>query len=144
MVLVNLGAVFFVIISVVGYIDSINWTPFMPYGWKGVLSAAGVIFFAYIGFDAVSTYAEEARRPQRDVPIAIMVSLLICTILYIAVAGVITGMVPYPQIPLNAPIAGAFEQKGLAIASLIITVGALTGITSVLLVMLLSQPRILL
>ncbi len=144
MVLVKLGAVLFVIVAGIGYIDSSNWTPFMPYGWKGVLSAAGVIFFAYIGFDAVSTYAEEARQPQRDVPIAIMVSLLICTALYIAVAGVITGMVPYPQIPLNAPIAGAFEQKGLGIASLIITVGALTGITSVLLVMLLSQPRILL
>lgn len=144
MVLVKLAAVLYVIVAGVGYVDASNWSPFLPYGWEGALSAAGVIFFAYIGFDAVSTYAEEARNPKRDVPIAIIVSLGICTVLYIAVSAVITGMVPYPQIPLNAPIAGAFEQKGLEIASLIITVGALTGITSVLLVMLLSQPRILL
>lgn len=144
MVLVKVLAVIFVIFAGVGYVDSTNWTPFMPYGWTGVLGAAGVIFFAYIGFDSVSTHAEEAIRPQRDVPIGILSSLAVCTVLYIAVAAVITGMIPYPQIPLNAPIAGAFEQKGLAVASVIITVGALTGITSVLLVMLLSQPRVLL
>lgn len=144
MVLVKLAAVLFVIVAGIGYVDASNWSPFLPYGLEGALSAAGVIFFAYIGFDAVSTYAEEARDPKRDIPIAIIFSLGICTALYIAVSAVITGMVPYPQIPLNAPIAGAFEQKGLQAASVIITVGALTGITSVLLVMLLSQPRILL
>jgi APA family basic amino acid/polyamine antiporter len=144
MVLVKVAAVLFVIVAGYGYIDSSNWQPFLPYGWAGVFSAAGVIFFAYIGFDSVSTHAEEAKNPQRDVPIGIISSLFVCTILYIAVTAVITGMVPYPEIALNAPIAAAFEQKGLAAASVIITIGALTGITSVLLVMLLSQPRVLL
>lgn len=143
MVLVKLGAVLFVIVAGVGYIDSANWTPFLPYGWSGVIGAAGVMFFAYIGFDAVSTHAEEARNPQIDVPIGIIASLAICTLLYILVAAVITGMLPYPEIPLGAPISGAFEKYGLKAASVVITVGALTGITSVLLVMLLSQPRIL-
>jgi APA family basic amino acid/polyamine antiporter len=144
MVLVKVGAVLFVIFAGIGYVDSSNWSPFLPFGWAGVLAASGVIFFAYIGFDAVSTYAEEARNPQRDVPIAILASLLICTVLYIVVTAVITGMVPYPQIALDAPIAAAFGTKGLGFAEVIITIGALTGITSVLLVMLLSQPRILL
>jgi APA family basic amino acid/polyamine antiporter len=144
MVLIKLAAVLFVIVAGIGHIDTTNWTPFMPYGWKGVLGAAGVIFFAYIGFDAVSTQAEEARNPRTDVPIGIMSSLAICTLLYIAVAAVLTGMVPYPQIPLNAPVSGAFELCGLKTAAVAITIGALTGITSVLLVMLLSQPRVLL
>ena len=144
MVLVKIGAVIFVIAAGYGHIDASNWTPFMPYGWSGVFGAAGVIFFAYIGFDSVSTHAEEARNPKRDVPIGIISSLAVCTVLYILVAAVVTGMVPYPQIPLNAPISGVFEQKQIAAASIIITVGALTGITSVLLVMMLSQPRVLL
>jgi APA family basic amino acid/polyamine antiporter len=108
------------------------------------LAASGVIFFAYIGFDSVSCNAEEARNPTRDVPIAIITSLAVCTVLYIAVAAVVTGMLPYPQIPVNAPISGTFLHFHLQIASVIITIGALTGITSVLLVMLLSQPRVLL
>lgn len=144
MVVVKLAAVVFVIGAGVGYVDSSNWTPFLPYGWGGVMSAAGVIFFAYIGFDSISTHAEEARNPKRDVPIGIIASLAICTILYILVTAVITGMVPYPEIPLDAPISNVFEGKGLKMASVIITIGALTGITSVLLVMLLSQPRVLL
>jgi APA family basic amino acid/polyamine antiporter len=144
MVLVKVAAVLFVIIAGIGYVDASNWTPFLPFGWGGVLSAAGVIFFAYIGFDSVSTHAEEAKNPSRDVPIGIISSLAVCTVLYIAVTGVITGMIPYPEIPLNAPIAGAFLHHGLQAASVIITIGALTGITSVLLVMLLSQPRVLL
>jgi len=144
MVLIKVGAVLFVIVAGFGHIDASNWTPFLPYGWKGVLSAAGVIFFAYIGFDSVSTHAEEARNPKVDVPIGIISSLAVCTVLYIAVAAVVTGMIPYPQIPLHAPISGTFEHFGLQTASVIITVGALTGITSVLLVMLLSQPRVLL
>lgn len=144
MVLIKVAAVIFVIVAGVGYIDASNWTPFMPYGWPGVLSAAGVIFFAYIGFDSVSTHAEEARNPKIDVPIGIISSLAICTVLYILVAAVVTGMVPYPEIPLGAPISGVFDRFGLKTASVVITVGALTGITSVLLVMLLSQPRVLL
>lgn len=144
MVLVKIGAVLFVILAGVGRVDPANWSPFLPYGWTGVLSGAALIFFAYVGFDAVSTHAEEARNPRTDVPIGIISSLVICTILYIAVAAVVTGMIPYPQIPLHAPIAGVFEQYGLKVATVIITIGALTGITSVLLVMLLSQPRVLL
>jgi APA family basic amino acid/polyamine antiporter len=144
MVLVKVAAVIFVIVVGVGYVDSSNWTPFLPFGMTGVLSAAGVIFFAYIGFDSVSTHAEEAKNPSRDVPIGILSSLFICTILYIAVTAVITGMLPYPELPIDAPIAGAFAYHNLQAASVVITIGALTGITSVLLVMLLSQPRVLL
>jgi amino acid transporter len=144
MVLVKIGAVLFVIVAGIGYIDTSNWSPFLPYGWNGVLGGAAIIFFAYIGFDSVSTHAEEARNPKTDVPIGIISSLAVCTVLYIVVAAVVTGMVPYPQIPLNAPIAGAFEQHGAKVAPVIISIGAITGITSVLLVMLLSQPRVLL
>jgi APA family basic amino acid/polyamine antiporter len=144
MVLIKVAAVLFVIVAGIGHIDPSNWSPFMPYGFKGVLAASGVIFFAYIGFDSVSCNAEEARNPTRDVPIAIITSLAVCTFLYIAVSAVVTGMLPYPQIPVNAPISGTFEHFGLQTASVIITIGALTGITSVLLVMLLSQPRVLL
>jgi APA family basic amino acid/polyamine antiporter len=144
MVLIKIAAVLFVIFAGIAYIDPMNWTPFMPYGWSGVFSGAAIIFFAYIGFDSVSTHAEEARNPAKDVPIGIISSLVVCTILYIAVAAVLTGMIPYPQIPLDAPISGAFKRFGLEVASKIISVGALTGITSVLLVMLLSQPRVLL
>lgn len=144
MVLVKIAAVLFVIVAGIGYVDATNWSPFLPYGWYGVFQGAALIFFAYIGFDAVSTHAEEARNPAVDVPIGIISSLAVCTVLYIAVAAVVTGMVPYPQIKLNAPITAAFAGHGLQAASVIITIGALTGITSVLLVMLLSQPRVLL
>jgi len=145
MVLVKIAAVLFVIFAGLAYVKASNWVPFMPYGWAGVGKGAALIFFAYIGFDAVSTQAEEARNPKRDVPIAIIASLAVCTTLYIAVAAVVTGMIPYPQIPLDAPIAGIFKQAMKSSwASVIISVGALTGITSVLLVMMLSQPRVLL
>ncbi len=144
MVLVKVGAVLFVILAGLKFVKPTNWVPFMPYGWNGVLGGAAIVFFAYIGFDSVSTHAEEARNPKRDVPIGIISSLAICTVLYIAVAAVLTGMIPYPQIPLDAPVAGVFAKFGMPIAKLIISLGALTGITSVLLVMLLSQPRVLL
>ena len=144
MVLIKVAAVLFVIVVGANHIHPANWIPFMPYGWNGILEGAAVIFFAYIGFDAVSTNAEEAKNPKRDIPIAIFASLTICTLLYIAVAAVITGMIPYPQIPIDAPISGVFEHIGYRVATAIITVGALTGITSVLLVMMLSQPRVLL
>ncbi len=144
MVIIKIAAVLFVIVAGIGKIKVGNWTPFLPYGWSGVLGGASVIFFAYIGFDSVSTHAEEARNPKRDVPIGIISSLAICTVLYIAVAAVVTGMVPYSKIALDAPIADAFQQSQMEIAVVIVTIGALTGITSVLLVMLLSQPRVLL
>jgi APA family basic amino acid/polyamine antiporter len=144
MVILKVAVVVFVIVVGAGYVDTTNWQPFMPYGVPGVLKGAAYIFFAYIGFDSVSTHAEEARNPQRDVPIGIMVSLLLCTVLYILVAGVLTGMVPYKEIDLDAPVAEAFAARGLGVAHLVIAVGAVVGITSVLLVLLLSQARILL
>lgn len=144
MVLVKIAAVLFVIFAGIRFINPTNWVPFLPYGWPGVIDGAALIFFAYIGFDSVSTHAEEAKNPARDVPIGILSSLAVCTVLYVAVAAVITGMIPYPQIPLDAPISGVFSQKGVFAAPAIISVGAITGITSVLLVMLLSQPRVLL
>jgi APA family basic amino acid/polyamine antiporter len=144
MVVLKLGVVLFVIVVGGGYVETANWKPFMPYGVPGVLRGAAYIFFAYIGFDSVSTHAEEARNPQRDVPIGIIVSLLLCTLLYILVAGVLTGMVPYQMINLDAPVADAFRQRGLHTAEFLIALGAVIGITSVLLVLLLSQARILL
>jgi APA family basic amino acid/polyamine antiporter len=110
----------------------------------GMLAGAAIIFFAYIGFDSLSTHAEEARNPQRDVPIGIITSLVLCTVLYIAVSAILTGMVPSHEINIDAPVADAFAQKGLHFAHFVISVGALAGITSVLLVLMLSQPRILL
>src|SRR5262249_17865133 len=95
MVILKLAVVVFVIIVGAGYLDTKNWHPYLPYGWGGVFKGAAYIFFAYIGFDSVSTHAEEARNPQRDVPIGIIVSLALCTVLYILVAAVLTGMVPY-------------------------------------------------
>jgi len=103
-----------------------------------------MIFFAYIGFDSVSTHAEEAKKPQKDVPIGIIASLLICTVLYVLVAAVLTGMVPYSQINIDAPVSDAFKRVGLTWAQFLISIGAVAGITSVLLVMMLSQPRVLL
>ncbi len=129
------------------YVNFANWghdfSSFAPSGTKGILTAAGYIFFAYIGFDAVSTTAQECKKPQRDLPIGIMASLLICTVLYILVAGVLTGMVHWQDVNIEAPIAEAFLDRGLALASHVVTLGALAGLTSVMLVMLLGQTRVL-
>jgi basic amino acid/polyamine antiporter, APA family len=164
MVIVKLVIVLFVIVVGAFYVDPRNWQPFAPYGYTGLsffghtllgetgrggeplgmLAGAATIFFAYIGFDSVSTHAEEARNPRRDVPIGIVVSLILCTVLYIAVAAVLTGMVPYDKINIDAPVSDAFKQVGLPWAQFLISLGALTGITSVLLVLMLSQPRVLL
>ncbi len=164
MVIVKVCIVFFVIIVGALHINPANWHPFAPFGLSGfsffgkpvwgalgaggqpvgMLAGAAVIFFAYIGFDSVSTHAEEARNPQRDVPIGIITSLILSTVLYILVSAVLTGMVPYNQIDIHAPVSAAFAHVGLPWAQFIISLGALTGITSVLLVMMLSQPRILL
>jgi amino acid transporter len=132
-------------------IDDACRTRFSPYGFSGIMLGAAIIFFAYIGFDSISTHAEEAVRPQRDVPIAIIASLAICTILYIAVAIVITGLVPYPSISFDSAIATAFRELAereqsplLRGAAVLIAIGALAGMTSVLLVTFLSQARIFL
>ncbi|MFH0810131.1 MAG: amino acid permease [Pseudomonadota bacterium] len=119
-----------------------NWRPFAPFGWKGIMTGAAIVFFAYIGFDAVSTTAEEARNPKRDLPIGIIASLAICTLLYIAVALVLTGIVPYYRLDSPAPMAVALEAIGHGRAALLVAVGAVSGLTSVLLVMLLGQSRV--
>jgi APA family basic amino acid/polyamine antiporter len=160
MVILKLAIVFFVIVVGAFYIDPANWTnDFAPYGYGGisiplfhagsgqpvgVLAGAATIFFAYIGFDSISTHSEEAKNPQRDVPFAIIASLVVCTILYILVAGVLTGMVPYDKIHIDAPVSDAFIQRGMNFAAALISIGAVAGITSVLLVMMLSQPRVFL
>jgi APA family basic amino acid/polyamine antiporter len=165
MVAIKLVAVLFVICVGWFFVDYHNWTDkFAPFGWTGVsffghtllgeensagrpigmLAGAAIIFFAYIGFDSVSTHAEEAKNPQRDVPIGIIASLIICTILYIGVVAVLTGMVPYLQLSKDAAVSDAFKQKNLYWAEVIIEVAAVAGITSVLLVMMLSAPRVFL
>jgi APA family basic amino acid/polyamine antiporter len=164
MVILKVAIVLFVIVAGFRYIDTANWKPFAPFGlgglsffgWvppgttvvdnkpTGMLAGAAVIFFAYIGFDSISTHSEEAKNPRRDLPIGIITSLVLCTILYILVAGVLTGMVPYDQIDKDAPVSSAFQKVGLNWARYLISFGALAGITSVLLVMMLSQPRVFL
>jgi len=144
MVILKLVIVLFVIGVGAVYVRPQNWHPFLPFGWHGVMQGASYVFFAYIGFDSVSTHAEEARNPQRDVPIGIIASLGLCTVLYILVAAVLTGMVPYTEIDIDAPVAAAFASRGLGVAHFIISLGAVIGITSVLLVLLLSQARVLL
>jgi basic amino acid/polyamine antiporter, APA family len=146
MVLLNIGVILTVVGIGAAYIEPRNWRPFLheDKGWRGVAEGAGRIFFAYIGFDSISTHAEEARRPQRDLAIGMMGALTICTILYLAVAVVLTGMVPYRQIDLSAPLSAALQDHGLTFAGGLITLGILAGMTSSLLVGNLSQPRILL
>jgi basic amino acid/polyamine antiporter, APA family len=165
MVGIKLAAVLFVILVGAFFINPENWTKdFAPYGWTGVsffgipvlgeknakgepigvLAGAAIIFFAYIGFDSVSTHAEEAKNPQRDVPIGIIASLILCTILYIGVVAVITGMVPYHDINKDAGVSDAFKQVHLGWAEFIIAAAGVAGITSVLLVMMLSAPRVFL
>jgi APA family basic amino acid/polyamine antiporter len=135
----------------IGYIHKENWEPFIPppagtgkYGWDGIVRGAGVIFFAYIGFDAVSTAAQETKNPQRDMPIGILGSLAICTVLYITVALVLTGIVKYTQLNVPDPIAVGINAAGPGLAWLrpVVKIGAIAGLSSVILVMLLGQPRI--
>ncbi|HSE97273.1 MAG TPA: amino acid permease [Blastocatellia bacterium] len=164
MVIIKVAAVLFVIVVGAFYINTANWSPFAPYGLTGLsffgepmagqvdaggrplgmLAGAALAFFAYIGFDSVSTHSEEAKNPQRDVPIGIIASLVICTVLYIAVVAVLTGMVNYRNLDIAAPVAKAFEDIGLGWAHALIAIAGVAGITSVLLVMMLSQPRVLL
>jgi APA family basic amino acid/polyamine antiporter len=123
-------------------VNSDNWTPFMPQGFAGVGAAAAIVFFAYIGFDAISTTAEEAKNPQRDLPIGIIASLSICTVLYIVVAAVLTGLVPVAQIDIHAPVADALSKVGFKWGAAVVAIGAVAGITSVLVVMMLGQIRV--
>jgi APA family basic amino acid/polyamine antiporter len=153
LVILKTSVILFVIAVGAFYIDQANWIPFIPervidakgighYGWFGILSGSAYVFFAFIGFDSISTHAGEAVNPQRDVPFGIIVSLLFCTILYVAVSLILTGMVPYSSIDITAPISGAFAQRGLGVAVFIISIAAVAGLTSVLIVLLLSQSRV--
>src|SRR5271169_4445369 len=127
-----------------------NWHPFIPpnqgsfgeYGWSGIARAAGVIFFAYIGFDAVSTAAQEAKNPQRDMPIGILGSLVVCTVLYILVSGLLTGIVPYSALNVADPVAVGIDATGVRWGSVLVKLGAIAGLGSVMLVMLLGQSRV--
>jgi APA family basic amino acid/polyamine antiporter len=132
------------------HVNPENWTPFIPentgvdgqYGWSGILRGAGVVFFAYVGFEAVSTAAQEARNPKRDVPIGILGSLLVCTVLYMLVALVLTGLVPYDTLNVPDPIAKAVDAIQLPWLSFLIKIGAIAGLTSVMMVLLYGQTRI--
>jgi APA family basic amino acid/polyamine antiporter len=162
MVVIKLVAVLFFIAAGVTFVRPENWSPFAPYGFSGVMAAGAVVFFAYIGFDAVSTTAEEAKNPKRDLPIGIIASLVICTVLYLTVSLVLSGIMPVVQfrtsaeaLPgvlivspeesvrfLNAPVAYALSVIGQDWAAYLVSAGAVAGITSVMLVMLMAQPRI--
>ncbi|MFQ5926561.1 MAG: amino acid permease [Terriglobia bacterium] len=149
-VFLKVAVVLAFIVAGVGYINRENWSPFIPpntgtfeaFGWTGILTGAGVVFFAYIGFDAVSTAAQEAKNPQKDMPIGILGSLVICTILYIVVSSVLTGIVPYTELNVPDPMAVGINATGLFWMRYVIKIGAIAGLSSVILVMLLGQPRI--
>ncbi|MEW5981297.1 MAG: amino acid permease [Acidobacteriota bacterium] len=142
MVALKLGIIGFFIIVGAFYVRPENWTPFAPNGFRGISSAAAIIFFAYIGFDAVSTAAEETRNPQRDMPIAMIASLIVCTIIYILTAAVLTGMLAWTELGTAEPLATAFSALGMHWVAGIISLGAVFATTSVLIVFQLGQPRI--
>jgi basic amino acid/polyamine antiporter, APA family len=163
-VMIKVAVVLVVIAGGAAYVDTANWHPFIPantgtfgeYGWSGILRGAGVIFFAYIGFDAVSTSAQEARNPQRDMPRGILGSLAVCTVLFVLVSGVMVGLVPYKSMlnqaaPLVLTIQAAADrsvgtpwQSTMAVVKVLVTVGGLAALSSVMVVMMLAQPRIFL
>jgi len=150
MVLLKTGLIILVILVGWKYIDTANWTPFIPdnegpgrYGMEGVLRGAAMVFFAYIGFEAVSVAAQESHRPQRDMPIGMMLSLVVCTVLYIAMAAVMTGLVPYTLLGTAEPVVTAVAaHPQLGWLRVVVEIGALVGLSSVVLVMIIAQPRI--
>lgn len=155
----NMGMVFVKILTIVIFlsvgifhINPDNWSPFMPFGWfssvengnpVGILAGASVVFFAYVGFDAVSTATEEAKNPQRDVPLGILASLIFCTLIYIVVSGVLTGMVPYTQLNVSSPVAHSLQLIGINWASALVATGVIAGLTTVMLVLYYALTRIL-
>ena len=142
MVIFKIIIIIFVIVLGSFYVDTSNWTPFMPNGFTGVLAGVSAVFYAYIGFDAISTTAEECKDPQRDLPKGMIYSLLICTVLYILIALVLTGMVNYSLLKVDDPLAFVFEKIGMHKVGYIISISAVVATTSVLLVFQLGQPRI--
>jgi APA family basic amino acid/polyamine antiporter len=142
MVMFKIGVIIFVIVMGFFYVDTDNWTPFMPNGFGGVLAGVSAVFYAYIGFDAISTTAEECKNPQRDLPKGMIYSLLICTVLYILIALVLTGMVHYSELKVDDPLAYVFDKLKMSKIGYIISISAVVATTSVLLVFALGQPRI--
>ncbi|MCP3065013.1 amino acid permease [Myxococcus sp. K38C18041901] len=151
-VFLKVGIVLLVIVFGAFHVEREHWTPFIPpnkgefgqFGWSGVLAGAGVIFFAYIGFDAVSTAAQETKNPKKDLPRGILGSLVVCTVLYVLMAGVMTGLAPYQELDVAEPVYVAISKGGPALAWLrpIVGLGAIAGLASVVLVMLMGQPRV--
>jgi APA family basic amino acid/polyamine antiporter len=160
-VIVKVGVVLMVIVAGAAFVNAANWHPFIPpntgefgqFGWSGILRGAGVIFFAYIGFDAVSTAAQEAKNPQKDMPIGILGSLVVCTLLYVAVSAVIVGLVPYTKLGVAAPMAVAIDAAAaqaagtawagvIGIMPFLVKLGAIAGLSSVMVVMLIGQTRV--
>lgn len=153
MVVIKVAVIVLFIVAGMSYVDTSNWHPYLPentgkfgqFGWSGVLQGAGIIFFSYIGFDACSTTAREARNPQRDVPLGILGALIISAVLYVGMAAVMTGMVPYQQLGAAAPVAVALDaHPQLAWLGSLVKIGAIAGMTSVILMSILGQPRIFL
>ena len=140
---IKLAVIIFFLVTGFGHINPANWSPFLPFGAGGILRGASIIFFAYIGFDQISTSAEETRNPARDMPIGIIASLVVCTILYILVTAVLTGVVSYTQLDVASPVSHALILLGLNTAGSIISVGAVCGLTTVLLILLFGQSRII-
>src|SRR5216110_845169 len=149
-VLLKLAIIFLIVGIGLGHVTTANWHPLIPpnagewgtYGVSGVLRGAGLVFFAYIGFDAVSTAAQEARNPQKDMPIGILGSLLVCTFLYIVVSGLLTATVHYSRLNIGAPVSLAIRETGVKWGSYVVNAGALAGLSTVMLVMLLGQSRV--
>lgn len=144
LVFIKLGCVALFLFLATPHVNAANWSPFLPFGLGGVATGAAIVFFAYIGFDAVSTAAEECKNPNRDIPIGIVGSLVICTVLYIAVAAVLTGVVPYSSLNNSEPVAFALRAIGMNFGSAMVATGAICGITTVLLVMIYGQTRVFL
>jgi len=153
MVFLKVAAIAIFILIALFHVNPINWSPFLPYGWfdtlpsgktVGVLAGASIVFFAYIGFDAVSTAAEEAINPQRDLPIGIIGSLIFCTLIYISVSALLTGMLPYTNLNVSSPVAFALQKIGLNSASAIVATGVIAGLTTVMLVLYYALTRIIL
>jgi len=139
---IKLAVILFFIVVGFGHVNPANWSPFLPFGPGGIFRGAAIIFFAYIGFDQVSTSAEEARNPAKDLPLGILLSLGVCTLLYIVVTAILTGIVSYTQLNVASPVSHALLLIGLKGSASIISVGAICGLTTVLLVLLYGQSRI--
>lgn len=142
-VAIKLAAIGIFVAIALGNVEPANWTPFLPFGWQGVVNGAALIFFAYIGFDAVSTAAEETRDPQRSLPIGIIGSLVVCTLVYMIVAALLTGIAPYHMLNTPSPVSAALLNIGFRWGAAIVAAGAIAGLTSVMLVMYFGQTRVL-